>query len=369
MDPVFMEIIDMKDKNTIGQTTFLVLCSLAASVGTLSEATIFSNYHFLRAEVNSLLTFAVIAISMLTCYQLYKRYRRNWFSLSLCAMLSAISVYTIGFFPYSKERLLIAASFGVVLSAIYAGLHMSYSRRVIGDSAKAGFIKKTRNRRTQLGAVCIMILTLSVSTLLPCGNINPWYCVENPKTENVYASPDAWEESKTFDANIDTMVLLDDSKWSELNKEQRRKCLEVLKIVDCNYLGLSSDIDIVYDEPMEKSTLGTADFSNNQIRINSSVLEEEKSYIACMTIFHELRHFYQHSMVEIYKKSSPKERNLLAFRDAQKWIQDFDHYTSGEDRNFEKYASQSCEQDARWYAEAGCSEIYERIGKALGQGN
>ena len=79
------------------------------------------------------------------------------------------------------------------------------------------------------------------------------------------------------------------------------------------------------------------------------------------TVLHEVRHAYQHTWVEMYSSLEnhikDKYKNLLPFKQAQSFSEEFDDYCSGKD-DFYGYFTQDVEKDSREWAAKRLKEYY-----------
>lgn len=141
--------------------------------------------------------------------------------------------------------------------------------------------------------------------------------------------------------------------WKKASVEEREKILrelfeELKKIYDVDVS------DIYFDEISSEPgyiTYGylrhTAQTGNMTITINKDLLESSSDYDSIMnTMFHEMRHGYQHSVCDNPQKyESVREETIEAWRD------NFNDYRTVEDDGFSEYRNQPVEKDARKFAD------------------
>lgn len=160
--------------------------------------------------------------------------------------------------------------------------------------------------------------------------------------------------------NIDIISLIrDDDVFQNLSYEKKKEVVIAILRCEGRYLGLE-EFDIAFKE-LEDDTLGQFSYSKRRITINSKPLKDGSlpggsATKVLETCLHEARHYYSHLMVELLKKASPEQRNLLAFtgEGVASWYENIKDYHSADgeytEEEYDAYYSQSLEQDARRYA-------------------
>lgn len=94
------------------------------------------------------------------------------------------------------------------------------------------------------------------------------------------------------------------------------------------------------------------------VDVNDLMTESSWEILDC--VLHEAYHAYQHCLVDALKDVDENNLNLLDLRRAVTYAEEFDDYTDGEE-DFYAYYVQSCERDARAYAEEAVDEYQEKI--------
>lgn len=144
------------------------------------------------------------------------------------------------------------------------------------------------------------------------------------------------------------------STWKKASVEEREEILrelfeELKKIYDVDVSNIYFN-DITSDPGYV--TYGylsyTAKTGNMTITINKDLLESDSDYKGIMnTMFHEMRHGYQHSVCDNPEKyESVREETIEAWRD------NFADYKRVEDDGYSEYRNQPVEKDARKFANA-----------------
>lgn len=105
-------------------------------------------------------------------------------------------------------------------------------------------------------------------------------------------------------------------------------------------------------------TLAEYDSECRTITIDLQHLRDP-AYEVVQSVYHELRHAYQHAVVE----SLPLDNEAISSRFYEqpcKWREEFLNYNTGygSEDDYEAYASQSCEEDARQYSSSQAQLIF-----------
>lgn len=171
-------------------------------------------------------------------------------------------------------------------------------------------------------------------------------------------------EKIKLDDNIATVSKIDDNIWHTLSIEEKITVLQTICDIECSYLGLPSHI--VKVSPEKENLLGYYD-EKGFIVVNINYLEQASpsGYELAKVILHECYHGYQKQMVKLYDSSDEQYQHLLAFDVIKIYKKEFSNYTRGSADNFEEYALQQVEIDARRHAEIGIKEYSQRITEYL----
>jgi predicted SprT family Zn-dependent metalloprotease len=133
---------------------------------------------------------------------------------------------------------------------------------------------------------------------------------------------------------------------------------------EARYLGIWTPLNVEVTDFTDKNTLGCYVDQNYTIYISEDHLKNSEAQAVLSTILHESYHAYSHRMVDLYKSSDGKMKNLLPFKETQKYAEEFENYTDSSE-NVTEYAVQQCEVDARRYARSGIEEYYSLIDQFL----
>lgn len=90
-------------------------------------------------------------------------------------------------------------------------------------------------------------------------------------------------------------------------------------------------------------------------------MENDDSEKVLNTVLHEIRHNFQHRMIDMYQSIEEhideQYKDLQVFREIQEYRENFSDYCSG-DENYDEYYRQVVEQDSREWAEKRIKEFY-----------
>ncbi len=169
------------------------------------------------------------------------------------------------------------------------------------------------------------------------------------------------EEEQTIAANMETIGLLREDRWRDLNLLQRLEVLTVVGIVEQNYLGLSNELN-VYAANLPEYMTGYYNDARHEIVLNMDyLLDESTSSSSILSSFlHEVFHSYEYRCSEAYEDAGEKVQALKIFKDAKIYMEELDNYCDGVE-DFDAYYTQQCEVDARAYGESRVEDYYKVI--------
>lgn len=168
---------------------------------------------------------------------------------------------------------------------------------------------------------------------------------------------------QTISNNIDTVLLLQEDKWSTLTTQEKLDTLQTVANIEANYLGLPNELNVGAAN-LDEDTLACYDDSTHTISIDLDHLENDSAYDVLKSCCHEAYHSYQHRLVDAYNASDEQLRELRLFKAAARYSNEFDGYADG-DNDFYTYYFQDCEIDARDYAIDAVEDYYNRIDEYL----
>lgn len=155
------------------------------------------------------------------------------------------------------------------------------------------------------------------------------------------------EEGITAETCIDTVLLLQEEYWSELDVSQRLGVLQTIANIETKHLGIPEVRVIV--EPISETTWGQYRHSDKTVIVDSGRIASEDGIDLCEVVCHEARHAYQFYQVNLYDQLAPQYQNLRLFNDAAQFSYEYKNYQSARE-DYTAYYNQLCERDSRYYA-------------------
>lgn len=138
--------------------------------------------------------------------------------------------------------------------------------------------------------------------------------------------------------------------WKKASVDERKEILRELFDDMKKIYGI--DVSTINFDSIESEpgyvTYGYLSYFNSghmEMTINSDLLDNSKYYDLIMdTMAHELRHGYQHSVVDHPEKYEVSEETINT------WRENFDDYKTLEEDGYKEYRKQAVEKDARKFA-------------------
>lgn len=302
-----------------------------------------------------------VIVSVAAGFILTVEKRRNDLSIAI-NVLGSFAVYFVlsfrnvsftGVFISIVVSCIIAITYGcfaIYFYVKYRRFHISVSKCV-----------KTTLLSMRTLAILVFLPILLISTLIPLwGNA----FLERQSGERSKDSENYIEEGKTIDQNMDTLVLLEEDNWAQLNVTQRMEVLKTVADIETNTLGIP-EVGVL-TETLDENLLGYyADYTRSVV-INLNHLMEDDSYTVCQTLIHEVYHAYIQRLVEIYNCMNESDRRLYFFYEIAQYSEEADNYVSGYE-DYDAYASQACEMDSDYYALEATTVIFMLIEQYLSE--
>ena len=166
-----------------------------------------------------------------------------------------------------------------------------------------------------------------------------------------------------FDRQGDKMLCFKEDNWRKLSADEKREALQALADVYCEYL-CAEPVRVKFKD-LGEETLGLYNPLQGTISV-SSRLAEGPSYAAAETLCHEVRHAYQHAVVNMLDWNDDMVKNHYYYLDARLWKAEDEDYVSGEEDNFEEYYHQRKESDARYFEKQGTTYLSIYLGDQEG---
>lgn len=172
------------------------------------------------------------------------------------------------------------------------------------------------------------------------------------------------DSGETIEKNIETIVLLQQNEWEQLDKAERLSVMQSVANIEANFLGLPHELHVQV-ENLSGGTLGTYTDSSHAITIDNEHIMNADSFEVLRTVLHESFHGYSHRLVDLYQLADEDLRNLKGLQSAKVYDEEFNSYTDP-NLDYEEYYDMKSEEDARSYAENGIHEYCNRINEYLG---
>lgn len=143
--------------------------------------------------------------------------------------------------------------------------------------------------------------------------------------------------------------VLDEDIWKEMDIGEKLDALQTVADMNRDFLGISHELNVASSNTRE-SVSGHYSDKSHLITIGLDSLLTDSAQDLVNTVSHEAYHAYQYRLVDQYENADEDSRLLLIYQDAAIYKEEFDQYIDGDD-DFIGYYLQSCEMDARDYAD------------------
>ena len=286
----------------------------------------------------------------------FRYYKSKW--ASTASLLLAYGVYTILTYMGTigiriKATLICSISIGMIYGFLI-------------------FFRKIRNQRKKkkiiVGRVHRFLFVFQSSLAVGMAVIMASICLPGIfgtgiLQSSVEATGSDQGQAETLSKNIDTVLLLQENRWKNLDTKEKLNVLQTVANIEAHYLGLPNELNVGASN-FKDTNLGKYDDEIHTIYINLSHLENDSVYEVLNSCCHEAYHSYQHRLVDAYEDADASVKNLQIYRKAAVYKTEFEDYADG-DEDFELYYQQKCEADAREYAESAVEDYYSRIQEYL----
>ncbi|GHU66124.1 hypothetical protein AGMMS49983_15120 [Clostridia bacterium] len=143
---------------------------------------------------------------------------------------------------------------------------------------------------------------------------------------------------------------VDQDTWQTYSNEDKLEILQQVTAYEAQELGFRTPI--LKEVDLEDGVLANYDGTNNVINIDSAHLEQGLFRSHLNSVFHEVRHAYQHelrNMLDLILETEPAYANLGLLKNVKQIKENEEDYRSGLE-DFDVYKTQPIEVDARLYA-------------------
>ena len=178
--------------------------------------------------------------------------------------------------------------------------------------------------------------------------------------------------SRQIRAPVHFIALIDavgDPLWKGLSIDGRKDLICKIAAIESGFLGMNTTPHIHF-RSMQKGTIRYAPFikkqgfyrpTNGRIYISKDLLLRKTAWSILESLFHELAHACQHSMIQYIQEPHEEKISPFFIQKASIYEQEFQNYC---DTNSTTYRQQICEIDAQRFAIETLREyqiIVERI--------
>lgn len=163
----------------------------------------------------------------------------------------------------------------------------------------------------------------------------------------------------TIENNMDTLLLLGDDEWSNLDVSEKLKVIQIVANIEARYLGLPDKLNIVVDN-LPENTLGRYLDKTQTIYIDLSYLESGTAEEVLNVCCHEAYHSYQYRLIEAYTTADKDLKDLKVYRKSKIYLEEFNDYEDTV-KDLYAYYNLQCEEDARSYAKEAVEDYFSKI--------
>lgn len=165
------------------------------------------------------------------------------------------------------------------------------------------------------------------------------------KIKNAASKAEIYEEAK------DVYLQVSPQQWGSSKPKERLEALRDLSMVECEVLGIPfNGLTMLCSADLPENCMGVFNHKKNTITISAALINATKPEPAVRTLLHELYHFYQWYMVQLFD-SHETLADTQYFDQIRVWKANLEQYNL-DGISFECYEAQPLEESARDFAEA-----------------
>lgn len=347
----------MKNKgicNFLSQNIFWCLWTLLVFRNLL-----FCSVPGLTGEQSLWLLRGLVGVGTCTGFLLTFRNQRSGLNTFVSIVCPLGMYHIISLWKLEQERITSVLGWSCVLALCYVVL---VTIRYIRDKE----VGRTRAQPWKCAFGCFMgvrtIAALAMAVLLAgtCIDLLPMD-VAHHRELSTHPGADRISRNQLIEENIDELFSLQPDAWRSLGLNQRLEVLRVAAEIECTTLGIP--LVRVSATSMEPDTLAYYTPATRTVMLSLEHLAFDPVEDVLDSTLHEIRHSYQHRLVELFLSLDEQERNLALFNDIGTYAYEFDNYISGsgEGETFEAYFEQKCEVDSNTFAGRAVMIYYNAI--------
>lgn len=344
----------MRDRSDMNVIEFWVVAAFWSAISMLwYRAILFRIIDPLTFAQCKWLLWGMIASSVLFGTFVTCKYHKNAWNVTSCLVIP-YGIYTIlAYKDFIGRKVNVLLGILTVLICIYILLVMCRG------------VKKKKNIRKILRVRCynciygshMMIAAGMLGLVLSLGI--PVLFGEPVFRSSVTAEKLEEGEGETIAKNIDTVLLLQEELWRELSIEEKLDVLQVIANIEANYLGLPHELNVCVED-LEPPKLGCYKQTIHMICLDLNHVQYDPVSEVLNSLAHEAFHGYTDCLIAAYDSTADEFKNLQLYNKAITYAEEYSNYTSGME-DLVGYYTQSCEADAREYAEHAVEDYYYRI--------
>lgn len=343
----------MDSRNTIDKKSYLIfsiICSIPAFIwyNLFFRSLSWCTYEQSRGVLLLIIVFVTVINFTLTLER-----ERTYLSL-LTMIVLPYGIYT--WMSYSdKERVLVLISIIATVILVVVNVGLVIANRIIHKKSIEYILRKTLRDVVYLvrnwGSIISVVLMIFIS-------------VQVMKDDEVVApiEPDVPSTEVSTDHKaqdyMDQIVKFGDGTWESLSEEERLILCALIVQIETRSLGMTETPGITVKN-LEGTTLACYSNQNKLICIDRAHLMQEDGMLVLSSTCHEVRHYYQHRIVELYDSLDENEKSLAIFDEVRYIKNNYKDYISA-DEDEAGYWTQYIEGDAREYARL-CVKFYEEL--------
>lgn len=335
------------DRNTFEDTfTFMAeMITTAFLAIVVYRNLLYRNLPSLSYRISELILILLMAGCCLTGFFLQKQKHRNFMSI-IINFCSAVGIYSV--FAYFDIRTYCIAAI-LILFFVLSFIYIVYLYRQIGG-------KILHKKQLKHSAVVLMYLFGScMGILMVCLGWGNYFHTGILSADKKYVN---YSESDTVSANIETILNLEDSRWSALDLQEKINILQTVADIENNYMCLPDDFTVT-TAVLDEDTIANYNPMNDEITVNTTYADSLEGWETAEAVIHECFHGLEYKMAEIYCELDAEDKDIIIFEKFETYASEFENYIDG-DESLSDYYDQECEEDARDYASSRI-EIYQSI--------
>ena len=283
----------------------------------------------------------------------------------LWAVVIGAGIYTLSIYKFFLPEICrFFCEMLVALVPVCAFIYLIYGKR-----SKKTYFKRIVNSlnlsRTIQGIVCLIACIILPAVYTH----NMKLYKQHTLNKSVYEVNKVYGDECELACNTDRVkCLVDEEEWKNSELTVKQDAITAVIEYYAGYWGIPERFEIEFSDDLAYENKGSYSYRDHLICINNKALKNDSAEECLTTAIHEVRHSYQHYMSNVYKKLSPKERNLFAFNDVGGWVTNMGQYKTPESDEYESYIEYMCqplERDARTISRNEANKLVDEINRLI----